>query len=416
MTGRLTALRSRDFRLLVGGQIVSLTGSQMQLVGVTWLLYRLTGSPIALGMIGLCRAIPTVLFALGGGVVADAVDRRRLMLVSQSLMMLSSLSLATMTALGHVSPLLIYCVIAANGAASAIDGPARQGLVPALVPREDLPNALSTYTMGWEIAAIGGPAIGGLVLARFGVSAVFFCDVASFVAVIAALLAMRHRAPPRNEARISLAAAVEGLRFLRATPLIFATMVLDFIATFFAGAMLLMPLYADRILHVGPRGLGLLFAAPPVGAALTAAALSLMPPIHHQGRALIASVVAYGLSIALFGMSPWFVASLVLLAISGAADTVSMVVRQTLRQMLTPDSLRGRMTSLTMIFFIGGPQLGEFEAGVVAKAFSPRISVASGGVLCVLAAVATAIAMPRLVAITKADYKEDQRAPASEPT
>jgi len=208
-------------------------------------------------------------------------------------------------------------------------------------------------------------------------------DAASFAAVIGALVAMRHRAPPRVSANISIQAAIDGLRFLLRTPLILSTMVLDAVATFFAGSLLLLPLYADRILAVGPRGLGLLYAAQPAGAALAAAALATRPTIHRQGAAVLWSIVLYGASVAAFGVSSWLPLSLFLLAISGAADTVSMVVRQTLRQMLTPDELRGRMTSVNMIFFIGGPQLGEFEAGVVARAVGPRFSVTSGGLACV---------------------------------
>jgi MFS family permease len=409
-SGRLAALRSHDFRMLVLGQLISLTGSQMQLVGVTWQLYQLTHSPMALGLLGLCRVIPMLIFALGGGVVADALDRRRLMLVSQSLMALCSLSLAIATQLGHVSPLIIYAALAGNGVALALDGPARQSLVPLLVPREDLANALSLHAMVWEMAAIGGPALGGVVLARFGVAPIYFADAASFLAVLGALLAMQHRAPPRRDAAINLDAALAGLRFLARSPLILATMGLDFIATFFAGSLLLMPVFADRILHVGPRGLGLLFAAQPVGAAVAAALLSVLPTIRRQGAAVLVSVAIYGAAIAVFGVSRWLWLSLLLLAVSGAADTVSMVVRQTLRQLLTPDELRGRMTSVNMIFFIGGPQLGEFEAGVVARLYGPRFSVASGGVLCVLAVIVTALAVPSLRRLTRDDYR------ANEPT
>jgi MFS family permease len=406
----LAALRSHDFRLLVSGQLVSLTGSQMQLVGVTWQLYQLTHSPMALGILGLCRAIPTVVFALGGGVIADALDRRRLMFLSQSLMALCSLGLAVATVLGHASPLVIYAALTGSGAAMALDLPARQSLVPLLVPREDLHNALSLHAMAWEVAAIGGPALGGVVLARFGVAPIYFFDAASFLAVIGALAAMEHRAPPRRDSSISLDAVLAGLRFIARSPLILSTMVLDFVATFFAGSLLLMPLFADRILHVGPRGLGLLFAAQPVGAATAAALLALLPTIRRQGLAVLTSIAIYGTAIALFGVSRWLGLSLFLLAVSGGADTVSMVVRQTLRQLLTPDELRGRMTSVNMIFFVGGPQLGEFEAGVVARLWGPRVSVSSGGILCVVAAIVIALALPSLRRLTSDDYR------ASEPT
>ena len=409
---RLTALRSRDFRLLFLGQIVSLTGSQMQRVAVPYQIYKLTGSSLALGLIGLSRVIPVLLFALFGGVIADALDRRRLMILSQSLMAACSIALAWMTHAGHLTPVLMYVVLFIAGAAMALDSPARQSLLPLLVPREHLANALGLHAMAWEIAAIAGPSLAGLMIAWRGVFPIYVIDAASFGAVIAALLAMRHRAPPRAGASISLEAAREGLRFILGTPLILSTMTLDFVATFLGGSMLLLPVYADRILHVGPRALGLLFAAQPVGAALAAAALTLRPTIHRQGAAVLWSVAIYGAAIALFGVSTWLSLSLVLLAISGAADTISMVVRQTLRQLLTPDALRGRMTSINMIFFIGGPQLGEFEAGVVARAFGPRFSVGSGGVACIVAVAVAALAMPSLRRLTSTDYGNDPGAPS----
>lgn len=410
MNDRLAALQSRDFRLLFFGQLVSLTGSQMQTVAVPYQIWQLTHSSLALGLIGLCRVLPIVALALGGGVIADALDRRRLMMLSQSLMAACSLTLALTTRWHVCTPTMMYLVLAVGGAALSLDSPARQSLVPLLVPRAHLANALSLHAMAWEIAAIAGPALAGVVIAWRGVFPVYAIDAASFLAVLAALVAMKHRAPPRQKADISLRAALEGLRFIGRTPLIFSTMVLDFIATFFAGAMLLMPIYAERILSVGPRGLGLLYAAQPVGAAIAAAALALRGTIHRQGAAVLWSVAIYGASIALFGVSRWLALSLVLLAISGAADTVSMVVRQTLRQLLTPDELRGRMTAVNMIFFIGGPQLGEFEAGVVARAAGPRFSVASGGVACVVAAIATAVFLPSLRKLTASDYGIDSGA------
>jgi MFS family permease len=407
VNARLAALQSRDFRLLFFGQLVSLTGSQMQVVAVPYQIWQLTHSSLALGFIGLCRVVPVVVFALFGGVIADALDRRRLMMLSQSLMALSSLTLALTTHLGRCTPGVMYGVLAVAGAALALDSPARQSLIPLLVPRAHLANALSLHAMAWEIAAIAGPALAGVVIAWRGVFPVYVIDAASFAAVLGALVAMRHRAPPRASSNISVAAALEGLRFIARTPLILSTMVLDAIATFFAGAMLLMPIYAERILTVGPRGLGLLYAAQPIGAALAAAALTLRPTIHRQGAAVLWSVAIYGAAIAAFGVSRWLALSIVLLAVSGAADTVSMVVRQTLRQLLTPDELRGRMTSVNMIFFIGGPQLGEFEAGVVARAVGPRFSVASGGVACVVAAIATALLLPSLRRLTASDYGID---------
>jgi MFS family permease len=395
-TAAFGALRSRDFRRLFVGQLVSLTGSQMQQVAVAWQLYLLTRSPLSLGLLGLCRVGPVIALALGGGVIADALDRRRLMIVTQTALASSSLLLAIATLAGHATPFTIYGAAVLAGVAVAFDAPARQALLPLLVSREQLPNALSMSAMAWQLAAIFGPAIGGTLIAWRGVVPIYLLDAASFGAVIAALAGMRRRAAPSVAAAINLRAAVEGVRFLIGARLVLITMLLDFAATFFAGAMLLMPIFANEILAVGPRGLGFLYAAQPVGAAVAALVLSARSGPRHPGATLLVAVAIYGGAIALFGISRSAPLSLALLAVSGAADTVSMVIRQTLRQMLTPDELRGRMTSVNMIFFMGGPQLGEVEAGVVARAFGARFSVASGGLACVAGALIVALAVPRL--------------------
>lgn len=396
MTDRFIALRSRDFRLLLAGQAISLTGSRMNDVAVVWQLYLLTHSPLALGMLGFFRVVPVIVFALGGGVVADAVDRRLLMIISQCALATASVGLAWATWTSGVSEWTIYGLAAFAGVGFAFDLPARQALVPQLVSRDELPNALSLYTTVFQVATIAGPALGGAVLASFGVLPIYLFDVVSFGAVILALLSMRHRAPGRGLSQVSAHAALEGLRFIRKSKLIWSTMLLDFVATFFGGSMLLLPIFADQLFRVGPRGLGLLYAAQPVGAVIAAAILSARPPIRRQGRTVLVAVAAYGVAIAVFGAAPWFWLGFAALAASGAADTVSMVVRQTLRQLLTPDELRGRMTSVNMIFFTGGPQLGEVEAGAVAKAFTPRISVWSGGVVCALAVALVAALVPSL--------------------
>lgn len=388
-------LRHADFRNLVAGQIVSAIGTQMQQVAVVWQLYLFTRSPLALGLLGLFRIAPVVLLALGGGVVADAVDRRRLMLLTQSVLASVSAALAVATHVGVASPALIYGLVAVGAVAVAFDSPARQALVPLLVPPEELSRALSLSFTGWQVAQIAGPAIGGAVLAAAGVVPVYVADAASFLAVIAALLALRHRAPP-SATPMGLGAIREGLAFLRRTPVIRTTMLLDFFATFFGGSMLLMPIFADRLLHVGAHGLGLLYAAQPVGAALAGALLAARALPRRQGAAVLWAVAAYGAAIAVFGASRSFPLSLAALAAAGAADTVSTVIRQTLRQVLTPDALRGRMGSINMIFFMGGPQLGEVEAGAVASALGPRVSVGSGGLLAIVVAAATAALAPSL--------------------
>lgn len=395
--GGLASLQSRDFRYLLVGQFLSLSGSQMQHVAVVWQLYLFTHSPFSLGLLGFFRIAPVLLFALWGGVIADAFDRRRLMLISQTMLALVSLAFAVSTYAGWASAYSTYALAFLAGAATALDSPARQALIPLLVPREHLGSALNLHTLGWQVASIIGPPIAGWMLATTGMVPIYLIDAASFLAVIGALLAMRHRAPIRSGAGLSLRAAAEGLAFIRRTPLIHSTMLLDFFATFFGGSMLLMPIFADQVLRVGTRGLGLLYAAQPIGAAIAAAALSALPILpRRRGLVILWAVAVYGASILVFGVSPFFALSFGALAVSGAADSVSTVARVTLRQLLTPDHLRGRMTSINMIFFMGGPQLGEVEAGAVAKAFGARVSVASGGVLCILAAALVALLSPSL--------------------
>ncbi len=376
--------------------MVSVTGTQMQRVAVAWQLYQLSGSAVAMGFLGLARVAPVLLLTIGGGVIADAFDRRKLMLLTQSALGLTSVALALTTIYGHVSPVVIYSVAALAGVAVAFDLPARQSLMPLLVPREHLANALSLNGMAFEMGTILGPAIGGFVIARWQVVPIYIFDALSFLAVIVALLFMRSRPSAESKGRVSWSAVREGFAFLRRSPLILSTMTLDFFATFFAGSMLLLPIFADRVLGEGPEMLGLLYAAQPAGAALTAGVLSLRGTIDRQGRALLFSVTVYGLAILGLGLSRSLVPAMLCLALSGAADMVSTVIRQTIRQLLTPDELRGRMTAVTGMFFISGPQLGELEAGLVAGASSVPFAIASGGVACLLVVFFTALAVPAL--------------------
>ena len=396
LLARLPALESRDFTLLWLGLGVSSLGTQVQRVAVAWQLYLLTRDPLSLGLLGLFRVLPILLLALGAGVVADAVDRRRLMLFTQTLLASSSVLLAALTSTGGITPAAIYGLTFLSGCANAFDAPARQSLVPGLVPREHLARALSLNITTFQIASIAGPWLGGVLLGKGSIALAYSLDAASFLAVIFSLAVMKHRHIPASGSRVSLGAALEGLRFMRSQEILLWMMALDFAGTFLAGATLLMPIFASEILKVGEEGLGLLYAAPAAGAVLMAAAMSTLPPIKHPGRVILVSVALYGLSISVFGLSESFPLSLACLAISGAADTVSMVLRQTARQTLTPDALRGRMTSVNMIFFMGGPQLGEVEAGAVAKLLGAPLSVATGGLAAALVALGVAIASPAL--------------------
>jgi len=402
VSAHFAALRHRNYRLIWIGQGISFSGSMMQSAALLWhvsLLVPAGQKGLALGLVGLSRVVPIVAFSLISGVIADAVDRRRLMLVTQTAMALIALALALYAFKGGTLLWPIYGLSALGAAAGAFDGPARQSLVPTLVPREDLPNAISLNTIMFQVAAVLGPSIAGLVIATLGVGWVYALNAVSFVAVIVALLAMRGlvETAAHERSEVSLAAAAEGLKFVFSQPLIRSTMLLDFFATFFSSATALLPIFAQDILKVGATGYGWLYAAPSVGAMLAGAVMvRVSQKIDHRGRVLLVAVAFYGLATVVFGFSRIFWVTFLCLAATGAADTVSMVLRNVVRQLATPDRMRGRMTSVNMIFFMGGPQLGELEAGLMAQAFSAPISVVTGGIGCLVATGVTAWRTPVL--------------------
>lgn len=382
-----TALRHRDFRLIWTGQLLSQSGTMMQGAAILWHIYQITHSPMALGMVGLVRVIPIVGFSLLSGVVADRFDRRKLMMLAQTGMGLCAFALGFVAHYKIQSPLPIYVLAALSSSFGAFDLPARQSLIPSIVSREDLPNAFSLNATMFQAASVAGPALGGAVLAHLGLQWAYWINAVSFGAILAALflISYRHR-PTEKLTEISLHSAVEGLRFVKNEPMILSTMLLDFFATFFSTATALLPIYARDILHIGPIGYGWLYAAEAVGALVTGILLSLSPKVNTSGKTLLIAVFCYGVATALFGISRIFVLSFLALAGVGASDTVSMVIRNTIRQIRTPDHIRGRMVSVNMIFFMGGPQLGEMEAGTVANWFGAPFSVLSGGIGCILAA------------------------------
>jgi MFS family permease len=329
-----------------------------------------------------------VIFSIWGGVVADVVDRRKLLIGTQIFRLAVSIAIAATTLSGAISVWMIYGFTTLAAAALSFDNPARQAMVPSLVPREHLTNALSLNTTAFQSGTILGPSLAGLVIAGFNVGAVYVIDAASFVGVLIALVIIRPPAVSGAIQKVSVKAAVEGLQFVWRSPILLSTMLLDFVATFFGSATALLPIFARDVLHVGAQGYGVLYAAPSVGAVLTAVAMSFFGGmIVRQGKVIVLSVMAYGAFTVAFGLSHNFALSLVALAGTGSADTVSMILRQTLRQIVTPDAMRGRMTSVGMVFFMGGPQLGEIEAGVVARALGAPFSVITGGAAAVIATV-----------------------------
>ena len=399
------ALEHRNFRLLWIGLLVSMTGSLMQNAAILWhvsLLVSPDRKGLALGLVGLVRVAPIVVFSMLSGVVADVWNRRKLMLLTQSATTMVALALAILTFRGLTQVWPIYLLAALGSSAGAFDLPARQSLIPMLVPREHLPNAISLNSIMFQTASVIGPSLGGILIATSSVAWVYVVNAVSFLFVLAALLMMRG-IPARQEAEggskneVSLHAALEGLRFVFQSPVIRSTMVLDFLATFFSSATALLPIFAQDVLRVGAQGYGWLYAAPAAGALVTSTAMVLLADrIERRGLVLLYAVAGYGLATVVFGLSRSFWLTFFCLAVTGATDTVSTIIRNVVRQLETPDRLRGRMTGVNMIFFMGGPQLGELEAGVVANWFGAPFSVITGGLGCLAATAWVSLATPAL--------------------
>ena len=422
---RFAALHHRDFRLLWASNFVSIIGTQMQLVAINWHIYTLLAgstltltlfgqslalSPEALGLggVGLVRVIPIALFALIGGTVADIANRRTLLIWTNSLAALLALLLAAANFTGADSLWVIYLLTALTSATAAFAGPAYQSLIPNLVPREHLTNAISLNSIAFQTATITGPALAGLLMGRFSIGWVYAVNAVSFAAIIVALALLRHRGGAAAvDTGLNVKAIAEGWRFVRNTRIIWGSMLLDFFATFFSSARTMLPLVAGQILNVGASGYGLLSTADAVGSLAAGSIISLRKDIYRQGLVLLASVAAYGLATALFGLSTSFALSYLLFMFVGASDTVSTVIRQTIRQIMTPDRLRGRMTGINQIFFMGGPQLGELEAGIVAALFGAPVAIVSGGIATIVMTGWIAWKYPRLRGYTSERVTDD---------
>jgi MFS family permease len=389
-------LRHRDFRLLWSAELVSTTGTQIQRVAIAWQVFDLTGDPLQLGLLGLARFFPVAAFGLFGGVMADRRDRRLLMLLSQLGLCGIALCLAVLSGFDLANVAAIYGLTFASAACAAIGGPSRQALIPTLVPERSIAGAFAMGTLSMQVASVSGPPIGGLIIAQFGVTVAYAIDAVTFLAVIAALLAMLTRSAVIATQAGGLTLALEGLRFLRGTPILLGVMALDFVATFFGATTTLMPIFAAEVHHVGPRGLGLLLAAPAAGAVTASLVIGTRRMPERPGLGVILAVAVFGSALVGFGLSTSFPLSLACLALSGGADAVSMAYRLTIRTLVTPDALRGRIAAVHSTFAMGGPQLGEFEAGLLASMVGVGPGVAIGGLLTVAAAGVTARRVPAI--------------------
>lgn len=382
------SLRHRRFTYLWLGLMISVAGTQMQVWAIFWHIRTLTDQPIALGGVGLARILPVIVFSLVGGVVADVANRRQVLFITQIAQGLLAAVLAVLSIMGDIQLWHIYAITALQAVAISFDLPARQSLVPNLVPSRDLPNAFSMSSIAFQTGAIVGPALSGLVIAYWGQAYIYLINATSYLAVILALILMgpvAQKSVPGKRVEVSLPAIGEGLRFILGHPIILSSMILDFFATFFSSANTLMPIVARDVLHVGAIEYGWLSAAQSIGAVAAAVVLSQVREIRRQGPVFLWSVVVFGAATIAFGLSITYAAAMLTLMLMGAADSVSTVIRNTIRQLQTPDYIRGRMTSVNQIFFMGGPQLGEVEAGAVAQLLGAPFAIVSGGVGCILA-------------------------------
>jgi MFS family permease len=395
------ALRIPNFRWFVASLMAMTVATQIQAVVVAWQIYELTHDPLSLGLIGLAEAVPFIGVALFAGHVADRVNRLRISLVALIALFLCSLALLGFTlapgiiTAGRIWP--IYLVIFLSGIARSFLQPARSALGAELVPRQLYPNAVTWRSSTWQLAEVVGPAIGGLVYGFGSATAAYGTDVAIMAIGVLSLARLRHSPAPsavvKESFRESLAT---GIRFVRGQPVILGALSLDLFSVLFGGAVALLPVFAAEILHVGPEGLGVLRAAPAVGAVLMSLVLAHLPPLRRAGQALLISVAVFGLSIIGFGLSRNFLFSIALLAVSGMADTVSVVIRSTLLQVLTPDHLLGRVASVNAIFIGSSNEIGAFESGAAARLIGTVPSVVLGGLATLGVVAVTAVKVPEL--------------------
>lgn len=406
----LSPLRQyRDFRLLWLGEMVSATGSQITVVAVYIQVFQITGSAAAVGGVGLAQLIPLVLGTMLTGPIIDSVDRRRLLLVADAGQAVASGVLLLGVVSGEPPLALVYGAVALAAGFSGFQLATRSAMLPNLVPHATLPSALALNQVMWNTAMIAGPAIGGVLVARVGLGWAYGIDTASFAAGLTAVALMRPLPPNRRESSagdgdgdgriaVGLRSITEGFRFLRGRRVLQSTFVVDLIAMIFGMPRALFPVLALTQFHRGDEVVGILFSSVAVGALLGALTSGWVKRIGRQGLAVLVAVAVWGAGIAAFGLVGdrlWL--ALGCLAVAGAADVISAVFRSTILQMSVPDDLRGRMSAVHILVVVGGPRIGDFEAGAVASLTTPTISVVSGGLVCIVGVFAVAALFPELL-------------------
>lgn len=390
-----TPLReSPDYRRWWFGYSVSFTGTQLTQFAIPFQVYELTRSSLAVGAVGLVVLVPLVVMGLLGGAIADAMDRRKLTLVTSTALFLLAVLLTLQAVLELRQLWLLYVIAGVQGAFSAVDSSARGAILPRLVRRDLMPAANALGQLGFNVGLSLGPLLGGLLIGTVGFGWTYGLDAVTFLAVIYSIWRLPPMAPEGGGSKAGVASVVEGLRYLGPRKNLLMTFLVDINAMVFGMPRALFPAIGIEWFHGGAGTVGLLAAAPSVGALLGAATSGWAGRVRRQGRAVLISVLVWGASIALFGFTRVLWLGLLLLAIAGAADMVSAIFRNTILQVATPDALRGRLQGVFIVVVTGGPRLGDFEAGSVGSAFGSQVSVVTGGVACMVGVVALAAAYP----------------------
>jgi MFS family permease len=414
-TDALAAMRLPEFRLLIIGRLIAQLGEMMVSVAIGWELYQRTQDPLALGLVGLVQVIPVFLLGLPGGYVADHYDRKKLTMYSQAALVICSLLLMYLSQT-QGDLLVIYIVLALIGAARAFNNPAEGALTPQFVPPHLYQNAATWNSTTWQTAAIAGPAVGGLIIGiANSASAVYLINAVAGLVLIGVLLIVKGRPqeyPDTTETPLQSVKA--GWRFVRSKQLILGSITLDMFAVLLGGATFLLPIFAEEILKVDALGLGLLRAAPSIGAVLMAVVIANMPPFKRAGITLLWSVVGFGVATIVFGISTDFWLSMVMLAILGALDNISVVIRHVLVMTYTPDEMLGRVSSVNSIFIGASNELGGFESGVAAALLGPVWAVVAGGIGTILVVLGVAYWAPQLRQLGEIRHHEEPSKPAAQ--
>jgi MFS family permease len=397
----LSPLRaSRDYRLLVAGSVVTGLGTQATLVALPYQLYVQTDSPALTGLLGLFELLPLVTMSLWGGAIADRADRRRLLLLAQVALVLLSAALAALAYAGEPPVALLYVLGALLAGGNAVQNVCRSAIVPNVVPPDRLRPALALNFGLMQVTMVVGPALGGVLIAVGGLGTTYAFDAVTCLGMVASVLLLSPQ-PPRGRTAEDVGvwrSIADGLRFVRSRRALMGSFLIDLSAMTFGMPRTLFPVLALSVYHAGATGTGLLNASVSVGATVAALTAGWLSSARRLGRIVVVAVVVWGLAIALAGAVPSLLSAVVCLAVAGAADSVSAVCRSTINQTVTPDAMRGRMSSVFSLVVQSGPRLGDLEGGGVASLASPRFSVVSGGLACVVGAGLLAVAFPALLA------------------